>query len=218
MNPTDLVVYVVDDDEAVRKSIYYLLAAKAYQVSTFASGEEFLATASLKRGGCAILDLRLDNMSGLQVFDALRARGSPLVTVFLSGHGDISLAVDATKKGAFGWLEKPCIDTLLRDTVALAMAEAQLVLDVFVQKIQKSALWQTLTARERDVAWQTRTGTPNKLIARTLGIDVRTVETHRARVYSKLHVTNPIELDQLMRGADLSPQGPALSHQFEPGA
>lgn len=218
MNPNDLPVYVVDDDEAVRKSICYLLTAKAYQVSSFASGEEFLANASLKRGGCAILDLRLGGMSGLQVFDALRMSDSPLVTVFLSGHGDISLAVDATKKGAFGWLEKPCKDTVLRDTVALAMAQAQLVFGVFAQRMRKNALWQTLTTRERDVAWQTRTGAPNKLIARALGIDVRTVETHRARVYSKLHVTNSIQLDQLMRGADLSPQGPALSHQFEPGS
>jgi two-component system response regulator DctR len=213
VNPNDLPVYVVDDDEAVRKSICYLLTAKAYQVSSFATGEEFLAKANLKRGGCAILDLRLGGMSGLQVFDALRTSDSPLVTVFLSGHGDISLAVDATKKGAFGWIEKPCKDTVLRDTVALAMAQAQLVLGVFVQRMQKNALWQTLTTRERDVAWQTRTGAPNKLIARALGIDVRTVETHRAKVYSKIYVANPTELDQFMRDADLLSQAPPLPNQ-----
>lgn len=207
MNPSVLVVYVVDDDEAVRKSILYLLAAKGYAVNAFASGEEFLATAPLQRGGCAILDLRLSGMSGLQVFDALRAGNSPLVTVFLSGHGDISLAVDATKKGAFGWLEKPCKDSLLRDTVALAMAEAQRTLNVFVQKKQSSVLWQTLTAREQEVAWQMRTGAPNKLIARALDIDVRTVETHRAKVYSKLDISNATELDQFMRGADILPHG-----------
>ena len=209
MNPSGLVVYVVDDDEAVRKSILYLLAAKGYAVNAFASGEEFLATAPLERGGCAILDLRLSGMSGLQVFDALRASNSPLVAVFLSGHGDISLAVDATKKGAFGWLEKPCKDSLLRDTVALAMAEAQRTLDVFVQKKQGSALWQTLTTREQEVAWQMRTGAPNKLIARALDIDVRTVETHRAKVYSKLDISNATELDQFMRGADILPHRPA---------
>lgn len=209
MNPSGLVVYVVDDDEAVRKSILYLLAAKGYAVNAFASGEEFLAAAPLQRGGCAILDLRLSGMSGLQVFDALRAGNSPLVTVFLSGHGDISLAVDATKKGAFGWLEKPCKDSLLRDTVALAMAEAQRALDAFMHKKQSSALWHTLTAREQEVAWQMRTGAPNKLIARALDIDVRTVETHRAKVYSKLDISNATELDQFMRGADIPPHGSA---------
>jgi FixJ family two-component response regulator len=210
MNPTDLVVYVVDNDEAVRKSILYLLAAKGYQVKAFASGEDFLATAPLQRGGCAVLDLRLSGMSGLQVFDTLRVCHSPLVTVFLSGHGDISLAVDATKKGAFGWLEKPCKDSLLRDTVELAMQEARRAYGTFVQRLGHVAQWQTLTPREQQVARQIRTGAANKLIARVLEIDVRTVETHRAKVYSKLGVNNPTELDNFMRSADITAQGEPL--------
>ena len=149
-----------------------------------------------------MLDLRLSGISGLQVFDALRECRSPLVTVFLSGHGDISLAVDATKKGAFGWLEKPCKDSLLRDTVALAMHEAQRSYGAFVQKTEQGRLWQTLTPREQQVAWKIRTGAPNKLIARALEIDVRTVETHRAKVYSKLSINNPTELDSFIRSAE----------------
>jgi FixJ family two-component response regulator len=207
MSNSDLWVYVVDDDEAVRKSILYLLAAKGYQVSAYASGEEFLAKAVLQRCGCVVLDLRLSGISGLQVFDALRECRSPLVTVFLSGHGDISLAVDATKKGAFGWLEKPCKDSLLRDTVALAMQEAQRSYGAFIQKTEQGTLWQTLTPREQQVAWKIRTGAPNKLIARALEIDVRTVETHRAKVYSKLSLNNPTELDSFMRSADISAHG-----------
>jgi FixJ family two-component response regulator len=198
-----LVVYIVDDDEAVRKSILYLLTAKGYRGSAFASGEEFLTTADLQQGGCAVLDLRLSGMSGLQVFDALRERKSPLVTLFLSGHGDISLAVDATKKGAFGWLEKPCKDTLLRDTVAQAMAEAHRSYSVFLQKAQQLSLWQTLTPREQEVAWQLRNGAPNKIIARVLDIDVRTVETHRAKVYSKLDIHNPTGLESFIRNAGI---------------
>jgi FixJ family two-component response regulator len=203
MSQADLVVYVVDDDEAVRKSIYYLLTAKGYQVSVFDSGEDFLASATLQRGGCVVLDLRLGGISGLQVFDALRASGSPLVTVFLSGHGDISLAVDATKKGAFGWLEKPCKDSLLRDTVALAMQEAERTFGMYALKAEQLKLWKTLTPREQQAAWQIRTGAPNKRIAQALDIDVRTVETHRAKVYSKLSLSNPTELDNFMRSADI---------------
>lgn len=210
MSTQTLVVYVVDDDEAVRKSILYLLSAKGYQVSAFASGEEFLSSAPLQRGGCAVLDLRLGGISGLQVFDALRACASPLVTVFLSGHGDISLAVDATKKGAFGWLEKPCKDSLLRDTVALAMQEAQQSYAAHARRAAQRQQWQTLTPREQQAAWQIRTGAPNKRIAQALQIDVRTVETHRAKVYDKLGVNNPTELDHFMRGAEIAaPEEPA---------
>lgn len=198
-------VYVVDDDEAVRKSIFYLLSAKGYTVQAFASGEEFLAHTELQACGCAVLDLRLGGVSGLQVFDALRALPSPLVTVFLSGHGDISLAVDATKKGAFGWLEKPCKDSLLRDTVALAMAEAQARYATFTHQGAQRKLWDTLTPREQQAAWKIRSGAPNKRIAQALEIDVRTVETHRARVYSKLGLSNPTELDNFMRSAALPP-------------
>jgi FixJ family two-component response regulator len=204
-------VYVVDDDEAVRKSILYLLAAKGNHVSAFASGEEFLAVADLQRGGCVVLDLRLSGISGLQVFDALRERHSPLVTVFLSGHGDISLAVDATKKGAFGWLEKPCKDALLHNTVALAMQDALRTYCAFSKKQDQRVLWQTLTPREQQVAWQIRTGAPNKRVAKTLAIDVRTVETHRAKVYSKLAINNPTELDSFMRSADIPAQSDLLS-------
>jgi FixJ family two-component response regulator len=209
MSAPDGVVYIVDDDEAVRKSIFYLLTAKGYRAIAFASGEEFLATEAFQHGGCVILDLRLGAMSGLQVFDALRERKSPLVTLFLSGHGDISLAVDATKKGAFGWLEKPCKDALLRDTVALAMAEAHRTYDVYLQKVQQRAMWQTLTPREQDVAWQLRTGAPNKVIAKVLDIDVRTVETHRAKVYNKLAIHNPTGLDSFIRGAEIGEPTPS---------
>ncbi|MDT8992513.1 response regulator [Curvibacter sp. APW13] len=203
MTPSTLTVHVVDDDEAVRKSILYLLTAKGFQVCTHASGESFLESADLQRGGCVILDLRMGGLSGLQVFDVLRERASPLVPLFLSGHGDISLAVDATKKGAFGWLEKPCKDTVLHDTVTQAMEEAARTYAAYQTRVEQQGRWQTLTPREREVALQLRTGAANKVVARSLDIDVRTVETHRAKVYSKLGVTNPTELDAFLRCAGL---------------
>lgn len=203
MKLSDMVVYVVDDDEAVRKSILYLLTAKGFQVSVYASGEAFLESAEILRGGCVILDLRMGGLSGLQVFDVLREQGSPLVPLFLSGHGDISLAVDATKKGAFGWLEKPCKDSVLHDTVTQAMQEAARAYAAYRTRSEQQGRWQTLTPREKEVALQIRTGAANKVVARSLDIDVRTVETHRAKVYSKLGVANPTELDAFLRHASI---------------
>jgi DNA-binding response OmpR family regulator len=116
---------VVDDDEAVRRSLGLLLLSRGYAVQTFASGEAFLASADLQRAGCVVLDLRMEGMSGLQVFDALRAQDSPLVVLFLSGHGDIPMAVEAVQNGAFGWLEKPCNDERLLESIAKALQQAQ---------------------------------------------------------------------------------------------
>ncbi|HEY8907782.1 MAG TPA: response regulator, partial [Rhodoferax sp.] len=111
MNKLNL--YVVDDDEAVRRSLGLLLLSRGYAVQTFESGETFLAAIRPQDSGCVILDLRMVGISGLQVFDELRLRSSPLVVLFLSGNGDISTAVDAVQRGAFGWLEKPCSEDIL---------------------------------------------------------------------------------------------------------
>ncbi|MFM2050642.1 MAG: hypothetical protein RL682_1133, partial [Pseudomonadota bacterium] len=111
-------IYVVDDDNAVRRSIGNLLLSRHYAVQTFASGEAFLSQAQLQNSGVVVLDLRLENnlgqgMSGLEVFEVLRAQHSPMAVLFLSGHGDIPTAVQAVKNGALAWLEKPCNDESL---------------------------------------------------------------------------------------------------------
>lgn len=110
-NPTP--VYVVDDDEGVRHSLAALLLAHGYTPRTFASGPDFLADAGLNDPGCVLLDLRMDGMSGLQVFEAMQQRGSVLKTVFLSAHGELAAAVAAVKQGAVDWLEKPCSEPTL---------------------------------------------------------------------------------------------------------
>jgi FixJ family two-component response regulator len=204
MNQANLILYVVDDDEAVRKSLTYLLASRGYQVQLFDSGESFLARADVSRAGCVILDLRMDpGMSGLQVFETLHTRKSPLITLFLSAHGDISMAVEATKKGAFGWLEKPCADAKLLDSIALVLAEAATVADKLPAKREAEERWNSLTPRQRDVANIVRHGKANKEIARALNIDVRTVETHRAKVFEKVEASNPTELGRYLREHDL---------------
>lgn len=191
-------VYVVDDDKAVLRALGALLLSQGYSVQTFASGEAFLEVAKLQQAGCVVLDLRMPGMSGLQVFEQLRRSGSFLTVLFLSGHGDISAAVSAVKNGAFGWLEKPCDHDVLLQNVeaALAVADERAAQDMSRQAAR--ALWATLTNREREVGSLIAKGQANKLIARALNIDVRTVEAHRAKVFAKLDATSPVDLGKFI--------------------
>jgi len=191
---------IVDDDEAVRRSLGLLLLSRGYAVQTFASGEAFLEGADLQRAGCVILDLRMDGMSGLQVFDALRAQESPLVVIFLSGHGDIPMAVEAVQNGAFGWLEKPCSDEQLLDSIARALRQAGENAVRRQARQAAQALWDKLTPREMQVARLVAEGKPNKQIALELApLEQRTVETHRAHVFAKLGLSNSHQLDRFLR-------------------
>jgi FixJ family two-component response regulator len=122
-----------------------------------------------------------------------------LVVLFLSGHGDISIAVEATKNGAFGWLEKPCDETRLLNTVAQALEQAQTVAAKIPMQREAHNRWCNLTPREQQVAHLLRNGKSNKEIARDIHCEVRTVETHRAKVYAKLDQSTPIELDRYLR-------------------
>ena len=199
-NPLPLNLYVVDDDEAVRRSLGLLLLSRGHAVQAFASGEAFLAGVDLQRPGCAILDLRLGGISGLQVFETLRAQQSPLVVVFLSGHGDIAMAVEAVQQGAFGWLEKPCNDERLLASVAQALQKASAIAAEQQARQAAQALWTKLTPREMQVARLVAEGKPNKRIALDLApLELRTVETHRAHVFAKLGLSNSHELERFLR-------------------
>ncbi|MDR6426368.1 FixJ family two-component response regulator [Variovorax paradoxus] len=191
---------IVDDDEAVRRSLGLLLLSRGHAVQAFASGEAFLAGADLQRPGCVVLDLRMEEMSGLQVFDALRAQDSPLVVIFLSGHGDIPMAVEAVQNGAFGWLEKPCSDERLLDSIAKALQKAEEIAVRRQARQAAEALWSKLTPREMQVARLVAQGLANKRIAQELApLEQRTVETHRAHVFAKLGLSNSHELDRFLR-------------------
>uniref|UniRef100_C5CVQ5 Two component transcriptional regulator, LuxR family n=1 Tax=Variovorax paradoxus (strain S110) TaxID=543728 RepID=C5CVQ5_VARPS len=191
---------IVDDDEAVRRSLGLLLLSRGHAVQAFASGEAFLAGADLQRPGCVVLDLRMEGMSGLQVFDALRAQDSPLVVIFLSGHGDIPMAVEAVQNGAFGWLEKPCNDERLLESIAKALQKAEEIALRRQARQAAEALWAKLTPREMQVARLVAQGLPNKRIALELApLEQRTVETHRAHVFAKLGLSNSHELDRFLR-------------------
>ncbi len=205
MTIANLNLYVVDDDEAVRRSLGLLLLSRGHAVQTFDSGEAFLASAKLQDSGCVILDLRMPGISGLQVFDRLRASASPLVVLFLSGNGEIPIAVDAVKRGAFDWLEKPCSEDILLEKVQQALARAAEVSASQDARQRAYALWDKLTEREQEVARRVATGGSNKEIARTLTppCEPRTVETHRAKVYAKLGLAHPTDLDRFIREFDI---------------
>ncbi|MDQ5886993.1 MAG: hypothetical protein RL210_265 [Pseudomonadota bacterium] len=195
-------VYLVDDDTAVRDALGLLLLAKGYSVRSFESGEAFLAACQPEWQGCVILDVRLDGISGLAVFDRLRASNSELVVVFLSGHGDIEMAVQAVKQGAFDFLEKPCADTRLLQKIddALAIAAAHSASRGSHEALQ--TLLDKLSPREKEVMELVLAGKQNKIIADALAITMRTVEVHRANVFAKMGVRSAVELAQRLAGKD----------------
>jgi FixJ family two-component response regulator len=188
MKDAPLTLYVVDDDEALRRSLLLLLFSQGLAVQAFESGEAFLDAVDLRQPGCVILDLRMGAMSGLAVFEYMRSMHSPLVTLFLSGHGDIPTALEAVRNGAYDWVQKPDTQQLL-DKLPAAIAEAR-------ERGQALRMWEELTAREREVARLVGLGQPNKEIARVLvpPCGPRSVETHRANIFNKLQCANDNEL------------------------
>ncbi|TWI66177.1 two component transcriptional regulator, LuxR family [Pseudoduganella lurida] len=188
MKDIPLTLYVVDDDEALRRSMLLLLFSQGLAVQAFDSGEAFLDAVDMRQPGCVILDLRMGGISGLTVFERLRAAHSPLVTIFLSGHGDIPTALEAVRRGAHDWVTKPDTQQLL-DKLPAAIGEAR-------ARSQALRQWDELTPREREVARLVGLGQPNKEIARLLvpPCGPRSVETHRANIFSKLQCANDNEL------------------------
>ncbi|KQP49962.1 response regulator transcription factor [Pseudorhodoferax sp. Leaf274] len=204
--PKDALVHIVDDDAGVRDALSWLLRSRRLLSEGFDSAEAF--DARLQAGylptqaSCLLLDVRMPGMSGLELFDRLVAQGlhQVLPVIFLTGHADVPTAVDAVKRGAFDFCEKPFSDNALVDRIEQALALSARTL----QARQREALLRTrlteLTERERDVMRLVVEGMPNKLIADQLEISVRTVEVHRARVFDKMEVKSAVELANLLRG------------------
>lgn len=195
--PASVPVYLVDDDAVVRDALAFLLASRGLDVRAYDSGPVLLAAmeaASRPVRGVFLLDIRMEPMSGLQLHEALLARQIHNPVLFLSGHGDIPMVVEALKKGAFDFLEKPYSDNTLVDRIerAIAVEVATQVEDA--QASERGARLASLTDREREVMQRVAAGKLNKVIADELSIAVRTVEVHRARVFSKLGVKSAAEL------------------------
>jgi FixJ family two-component response regulator len=192
----DQIVHVVDDDEALRDSLVWMLEANGYAVSAHDSAEAFLDGLSTTMTGCILLDVRMPGMSGLELFEELQRRRCGLPVVFITGHGDVPMAVSALKQGAVDFIEKPFGE---RDMMRLVEQCLLLERDTREKRLQEADTvrrLEQLTQREREVLELIIVGRLNKQIADVLGISIKTVEVHRARVMEKMGAHSLAELVQ----------------------
>ena len=201
MNESDAIIFVVDDDAAMRRSLAYLFDSAGWQVQTFESARAFQQRYDGHVPGCLLLDVRMPLMSGLELQQELNNKTGHAISlpvIFLSGHGDLAMAVQTMKAGACDFLEKPCKDQVLLDAVSRAVARS-------VEESRSAASANTaqtalarLTAREREVALLMAEGKASKVIARELGISDKTVQVHRHNAMEKLGLHSAAEVARLL--------------------
>jgi two-component system, LuxR family, response regulator FixJ len=190
------VVYVVDDDPDIRKSLALLLRSVSIDVHTFEACDEFLAALPEINGRatCLLLDVRMPGMSGMALLERLREQEVPLPVIMLTGHGDIEMAVRAMKLGAADFLTKPFSGQLLLDRVQEVLRRGQQVPSLSISLEEAHVRWDALTPREKEVFDRICAGASNKVIAVDFGISIRTVESHRARIMEKMKVRSLVDL------------------------
>ena len=194
----DAIVMVVDDDAGVRNAMRSLLKSVGLVSQLHASAQEFLASYDPAQPGCVLLDIRMPGMSGLELQQELNLRGATIPVIFMTGHGDIPMAVEAMQHGAFDFLQKPFRDQDLLDRIQKAIArDAQLRLSLGEHARIRACL-EKLTAREREVLDLLVQGKQNKAVAQVLDVSPRTVEIHRARVMEKMEAQSVAELVRMM--------------------
>lgn len=191
-------VHIVDDDAALRRSMVFLAESVGWRVQAWDNPASFLAAARPDMTGCLLLDVRMPGASGLEVRQALLARGITLPTVFITAHGDVAMAVQAMKDGALDFIEKPYKDQQLLDAIAHAMRVGAHRQATASRQAEIARRYAALTPREREVADRVAHGMPSKLIARELAISDKTVQVHRAHVLEKMAVHSAAELAQLL--------------------
>ncbi len=196
MNPA--CAHVIDDDEAIRDALQWLFKTRGVACRVWPGGEDFLAAWDPDWRGCIVLDIRMAGISGLECFDTLLARGCELPVIFITGHGDVPMAVAALKKGAFHFIEKPFNDHDLVDLVQKAIAHDAERQRAAADRETLEARLATLTAREHEVMELILEGKYNKVIADELSISMRTVEAHRSRIFEKMEVRSAVELAQVL--------------------
>ena len=193
-------VYVVDDDEAVRDSLQWLLEGKDYRVKCFDSAESFLSRYDPREVACLSADIRMEGMSGLELQDRLLERRSPLPVVFITGHGDVPMAVQTMKKGAMDFIQKPFVEDDLLSLVERMLEQAKTSFADYQQAASRDALMAKLTSREAQVLERIVAGRLNKQIADDLGISIKTVEAHRANIMEKLNANTVADLLKIALG------------------
>ena len=193
-------LHIVDDEEVIRDSLAWLARSRGIEACSHASSEAFLAQVQARfdpGGDCILLDVRMPGINGVGVFDQLTARGltARFPVIFLTGHGDVPMAVDTLKRGAFDFFEKPFNDNQLMDRVEQALAVSR---EAGAAAAVQARL-ATLSAREREVLDLILAGKMNKVVADKLGISMRTVEVHRAHIFDKMQVKTAVELAGLLK-------------------
>lgn len=197
-------IYIVDDDTAVRESLEALLDSLDLPATlrSFDSGAAFLDQLDSATAGCVLLDVRMPEINGLEVQAALQERGTNLAVIIITGHGDVQMAVEALRAGAFHFVEKPFTDGVLTKIVVEAIAWSESAQKSSISRQNATDRLSRLTPREREVLDLLVVGHPNKVIAYEMGISARTVEVHRARLMEKLEVQSLSELVRLAMIAD----------------
>jgi len=190
-------VHIVDDDEAMRDSLKWLLESHGLKVELYPSGEAFLNAFSSDFCGCLVLDVRMPGMNGLQLYEQLRARASALPVIFITGHGDVPMAVSALKKGAADFIEKPFNDQDMLRLIESCMKQDRAAAAKRAENASVARRMESLTQREREVLGLIVAGKLNKQIADELAISIKTVEVHRSRVMEKMGSNSVAELVQL---------------------
>ena len=210
-NKSAPVVFVVDDDESVRSSLRFLLRTAALESRAFGSAAEFLRSYDPAQPGCLVLDVRMPGMSGLELQLELNLRGAIIPVIFITGHGDIPMAVEAMRHGAHDFLQKPFRDDDLIERIQRALAkDAQARVGLEGHQAIRACL-ESLTPREREVLALMVHGKPNKVMAHELGVSQRTIEIHRARVMGKSGAASLAELVRMVMDVapELAPSTPS---------
>ncbi len=195
-------IYVVDDDEAVRDSLQWLLEGKGYRVRCFDSAESFLSRYDPREVACMFVDIRMESMSGLDLQDRLIERKSPLPLVFITGHGDVLMAVETMKKGALDFIQKPFREEDLETLVEKMLDRARTAFAEHQQASTRESLLGKLTNREAQVLERIVAGRLNKQIADDLNISIKTVEAHRANIMEKLNANTVADLLKVALGSN----------------
>ena len=193
------IVFIVDDDEAVLDSTSLLLNSAGYKTHIFSSAHDFFQHYKQDMEGCLILDVKMPGMDGLELQQLLNELSHPLPIIFISGHGDVPMAVQAMKEGAFQFLQKPFDDDQLLSIITLALEKETKIREDYRRQNETKVLFDNLTPRELEVMQEVVQGKPNKVIAIDLELSKRTVEIHRANLMHKLRVKSLAELINLVK-------------------
>ena len=200
-NTQDSTVFVVDDDQSIRHAMGLLLKSVGLEHETFESADDFLTRHNGSENGCLVLDIRMPGLGGLELQDKLIEMNSTLPIIFITGHGDIPMAVEAMQKGAVDFIQKPFRDQELLDRISEALNTANELQSERQQQSKIQECIDSLTNREKEVLELVVTGKPNKIIAHELGVSQRTVEIHRARVMEKMHARSLAEFVRMRLAA-----------------